>query len=336
MIPFSVLDLVPIVEGGSTAAALASSLQLARHAESLQFRRYWVAEHHNMPGIASAATSLVISHLAAGTERIRVGAGGVMLPNHAPLIIAEQFGTLSALYPDRIDLGLGRAPGTDQATVRALRRDLLGADRFAQDVDELRGYFGAAAAGAVRAVPALDARVPIWLLGSSLYSAELAALLGLPFAFAAHFAPDWLLQAFALYRQLFQPSEQLARPYAMATVNLIAADTDEAARRLFSSHQQAFVRLRRGQPGRLPPPVDNLAANLAPEDLALLQQVMRYSFVGGPATLEKTLGAFLRMARPDELMVHVMVYDNVAREHSLTLTAALRDRLDEAQAAQDD
>jgi luciferase family oxidoreductase group 1 len=253
-----------------------------------------------------------------------------MLPNHAPLIIAEQFGTLAALYPDRIDLGLGRAPGTDQATVRALRRDLTASDRFAQDVAELRGYFGsAAAAQPVRAVPALDAHLPIWLLGSSLYSAELAAVLGLPFAFAAHFAPDWLLQAFALYRQMFQPSRELAQPYAMATVNLIAADTDEGARRLFSSHQQAFVRLRRGQPGRLPPPVDDLAASLAPADLALLQQVMRYSFVGSLPTLEKQLAAFLRVARPDELMVHVMVYDAVAREHSLTLTAALRDRLGE-------
>lgn len=336
MIPFSVLDLVPIIEGGTTSSALAGSLRLAQHAESLQFRRYWVAEHHNMPGIASAATSVVISHLAGGTGHIRVGAGGVMLPNHAPLIVAEQFGTLAALFPDRIDLGLGRAPGTDQATVRALRRDLLGADRFAQDVAELRGYFGAAAAAAaVRAVPALDAHLPIWLLGSSLYSAELAAMLGLPFAFAAHFAPDWLLQAFALYRQLFQPSAELARPYAMATVNLIAADTDEAARRLFSSHQQAFVRLRRGQPGRLPPPVDNLAATLAPEELAMLQQVMRYSFVGSLPTLEKSLAAFLRVAQPDELMVHVMVYDSVAREHSLTLTATLRDRLDAARDVSD-
>jgi alkanesulfonate monooxygenase SsuD/methylene tetrahydromethanopterin reductase-like flavin-dependent oxidoreductase (luciferase family) len=306
MIPFSVLDLVPIIEGGSTAGALASSLRLAQHAETLQFRRYWVAEHHNMPGIASAATAVVIAHLAAGTQHIRIGAGGVMLPNHAPLIIAEQFGTLAALYPDRIDLGLGRAP----------------------DVEELRGYFGATAATqAVRAVPALDASVPVWLLGSSLYSAQLAAMLGLPFAFAAHFAPDWLLQAFAVYRETFQPSAQLARPYAMATVNLIAADTDAAARRLFSSHQQAFVRLRRGQPGRLPPPVDRLASSLAPEDLSLLQQVMRYSFVGSPATLEQSLSGFLRLAQPDELMVHVMVYDSVAREHSLTLTAALRDRL---------
>jgi luciferase family oxidoreductase group 1 len=333
MIPFSVLDLVPIIEGGSTAAALAASLRLARHAETLQFRRYWVAEHHNMPGIGSAATSVVIAHLAAGTHSLRIGAGGVMLPNHAPLIIAEQFGTLAALYPDRIDLGLGRAPGTDQATVRALRRELLASDRFAQDVDELRSYFGAAAASQpVRAVPALDAHLPIWLLGSSLYSAELAAVLGLPFAFAAHFAPDWLLQAFTLYRQMFRPSPELSHPYAMATVNLIAADTDESARRLFSSHQQAFVRLRRGQPGRLPAPVDDLAASLAPADQALLQHVMRYSFVGSLPTLQKQLDGFLRVARPDELMVHVMVYDTVAREHSLTLTAALRDQLGDAPA----
>src|SRR5579871_130138 len=328
MIPFSVLDLVPIIEGGSTAAALESSLRLVRHAETLQYRRYWVAEHHNMPGIASAATSVVIAHLAGGTQRIRIGAGGVMLPNHAPLIIAEQFGTLAALYPDRIDLGLGRAPGTDQTTVRALRRDPRAGEYFAQDLQELRSYFGAAAAAEpVRAIPALDAQLPIWLLGSSLYSAELAARLGLPFAFAAHFAPDGLLPALTLYRQMFQPSAELARPYAMVAVNLIAADTEAAAQRLFTSHQQAFLRLRRGQPGRLPPPVDNLASSLTGEDRSLLQQVMRYSFIGSVDTLATQLATFLRLTSADELMVHVMVYDSVAREHSLTLTATLRDQL---------
>jgi luciferase family oxidoreductase group 1 len=328
MIPFSVLDLVPIIEGGNTGAALANSLRLARHAESLQYRRYWVAEHHNMPGVASAATAVVIGHLAGGTARIRVGAGGVMLPNHAPLLIAEQFGTLAALYPGRIDLGLGRAPGSDQATVRALRRDLLASDSFPRDVAELRGYFGATGANQpVRAIPALDAEVPIWLLGSSLYSAELAATLGLPFAFAAHFAPDALLQAFAVYRQLFQPSAGMSHPYAMAAVNVILADTDQGARDLFSSHQQAFIRLRRGRPGRLPPPVTGFADSLAPEDAALLQQVMRYSFVGSVVSVQQQLAGFLQSAHPDELMVHTMVHDLHAREYSLTLTAALREQL---------
>jgi luciferase family oxidoreductase group 1 len=328
MIPFSVLDLVPIIHGGSTSAALGNSLRLARHAEALQYRRYWVAEHHNMPGVASAATAVVIGYLAGGTAHIRVGAGGVMLPNHAPLLIAEQFGTLAALYPGRIDLGLGRAPGSDQATVRALRRESLAVDYFPRDVAELRGYFGAAGANQpVRAIPALDAEVPIWLLGSSLYSAELAATLGLPFAFAAHFAPDALLQAFALYRQLFQPSAGMPRPYAMAAVNVIIADTDAKARDLFSSHQQAFIHLRRGRPGQLPPPVAGFAHSLGPDDAALLQQVMRYSFVGSVPTVRQQLADFLQSTRPDELMVHTLVHDIQAREYSLSLTAALRDQL---------
>lgn len=328
MIPFSVLDLVPIIEGGSAAAALSGALQLARHAETLGLRRYWVAEHHNMPGIASTATAVVLAHVAAGTRTIRVGAGGVMLPNHAPLVIAEQFGTLAALHPGRIDLGLGRAPGTDAATVRALRRALNASDRFAEDLEELRGYFGAGAADQpVRAVPAMEAEVSFWLLGSSNYGAQLAAMLGLPFAFAAHFSPEWLMPALALYRQLFRPSAVLQQPYAMVCINLIAADSDTAARRLFTSHQQAFVRLRRGRPGRLPPPVDDVTQVCSPEELALAAQAMQGSLVGSLDTLQTSLRAFLRATQPDELMVHVMVYDPIARMHSLTLTAQLREQL---------
>jgi luciferase family oxidoreductase group 1 len=286
MIPFSVLDLVPIVEGGSATAALTGALQLARHAETLGLRRYWVAEHHNMPGIASTATAVVLAHVAAGTRTIRVGAGGIMLPNHAPLVIAEQFGTLAALHPGRIDLGLGRAPGTDAGTVQALRRDPRASERFAEDLEELRGYFGAGAAEQpIRAVPAMDVEVDFWLLGSSTYGAQLAAMLGLPFAFAAHFSPEWLMPALALYRQLFRPSPLLEQPYAMVCVNLIAADSDAAARRLFTSHQQAFVRLRRGRPGRLPPPVDDITAVCSPEELALAGQAMQGSFIGSRCRL---------------------------------------------------
>ena len=328
MIPFSLLDLIPIIEGGSAPAALAGALQLARHAEALGLRRYWVAEHHNMPGIASAATAVVIGHIAAGTRSIRVGAGGIMLPNHAPLVIAEQFGTLAALYPDRIDLGLGRAPGTDAHTVRALRREPDASERFAADLEELRGYFGAAAAGQpIRAVPAMEVEVPFWLLGSSTYGAQLAAMLGLPFAFAAHFSPEWLMPALTLYRRLFRPSAALQQPYAMVCVNLIAADSEAAARRLFTSHQLAFIRLRRGRPGRLPPPVDDITQLCSAEELALAQQALQASFVGSVDTLCESLAPFLRVVQPDELMAHVMVYDAVARLHSLTLTAQLRERL---------
>jgi luciferase family oxidoreductase group 1 len=329
MIPFSVLDLVPIVEGGTASAALDGALQLARHAEALGLKRYWVAEHHNMPGIASTATAVLIAHVAAGTRSIRVGAGGVMLPNHAPLVIAEQFGMLAALHPGRIDLGLGRAPGTDAAAVRALRRDPHASERFAEDFEELRGYFGIdAASRRVRAVPAMEVQVPFWVLGSSTYGAQLAAMLGLPFAFAAHFSAEWLVPALTLYRRLFRPSASLQHPYAMVCINLIAADTDTAAQRLFSSHQQAFIRLRRGQPGRLPPPVDDIAQVCTAEDLALAAQVMQGSFVGSPDTLYALLAPFLASMQPDELMAHVMVYDPVARLHSLTLTAQLRERFD--------
>jgi luciferase family oxidoreductase group 1 len=328
MIDFSVLDLVPILQGGTASTALANAAQLARHAEALGFRRYWVAEHHNMPGIASAATAVVIGHIAAGTRQIRVGAGGIMLPNHAPLIVAEQFGTLAALYPDRIDLGLGRAPGTDPETARALRRDPDAADRFADEVQELRSYFGPeAGARATRAIPALDVQVPIWLLGSSLFSAQLAATLGLPLAFAAHFSPDWLMPALSAYREQFRPSAALERPYAMVSVNVIAADTDAEARRLFSSHQQSFLQLRRGRPGKLPPPAQAVERDWSAQDKAMIAQAMYYSFVGAPATLETQLGAFLRRVQPDELMINVHVYDQGARAHSLLLTAQLREHL---------
>src|ERR1700691_4045021 len=257
MMPFSVLDLAPIVEGASAADALRNTLELARHAEALGFRRFWVAEHHNMPGIASAATAVVIGHVAAGTHSIRVGSGGVMLPNHAPLVIAEQFGTLASLFPGRIDLGLGRAPGTDPVTARALRRELAGsADQSPQDVQELQSYFEAPAGQATRAGRGAGLAVPIWLLGSSLFSAQLAATLGLPFAFASHFAPSDLMQAVQLYRTGFRASPQLERPYVALGINVVAAKTDDAARRIFTSHQQAFVMLRRGTPGQIPAPVD--------------------------------------------------------------------------------
>jgi luciferase family oxidoreductase group 1 len=328
MTPFSVLDLSPIVEGASAADALRNSLELARHAEALDYRRFWLAEHHNMPGIASAATAVVIGHVAAGTRSIRVGSGGVMLPNHAPLVIAEQFGTLASLFPGRIDLGLGRAPGTDPVTARALRRDLSGdVDQFPQDVQELQSYFEAPAGQSTRAIPGAGLAVPIWLLGSSLFSAQLAAALGLPFAFAAHFAPDLLVPALTVYRQRFQASPALARAYAMVCVNVIAADTDVEARRLFTSHQQAFTHLRRGRPGQLPPPIDDIDSFWSSGEKAQLGQAMRYSFVGSGAAVEQGLRAFLHQVPVEELMVNVHVYDQVARRHSLTLTAAIRDRL---------
>ena len=254
MIPFSVLDLSPVAAGSTPADALRNSLDLAQHAEAWGYRRYWLAEHHNMPGIASAATSVVMGYVAEGTKTIRIGSGGIMLPNHSPLVVAEQFGTLASLYPDRIDLGLGRAPGTDMATARALRRDSTSsADSFPSDVQELQAYLEPVQPGQkIRAVPGAGTRVPIWLLGSSLFGAQLAATLGLPLAFASHFAPDNLLQAFALYRDLFKPSRQLQHPYAMMGVNVFAAETDDEARRQFTSVQQSFINLRRGAPGPVP------------------------------------------------------------------------------------
>ena len=328
MIPFSVLDLSPIVEGGDAGQALRNTLDLARHAERLGYRRYWLAEHHNMPGIASAATAVAIGHVAAGTSTIRVGAGGIMLPNHAPLVIAEQFGTLATLHHGRVDLGVGRAPGTDQVTARALRRTLAGdIDEFPQDVLELMGYFRPEPGQPVQAVPGAGLDVPLWILGSSLYGAQLAAALGLPYAFASHFAPAQLMPALELYRTRFQPSEQLAAPYVMLGIGVFAADTDGEARRLFSSQQQAFVNLRRGRPGRLPPPVDDIAAVLSPMELSLTGQAFSCAVVGSPETVRRGLGEFIGRTGADELMITGQIFDHAARLRSYEIAAAARGQL---------
>ena len=329
MVPFSILDLSPIPEGATAADALRNTLDLARHAEMLGYRRYWLAEHHNMPGIASAATAVVIGHVAAGTKAIRVGSGGIMLPNHAPLVIAEQFGTLESLFPGRIDLGLGRAPGTDMLTAQALRRDLAtDVDRFPEDVAELRAYLSPAAPGQrIRAVPGEGLAVPIWLLGSSLYSAQLAAMLGMPFAFASHFAPAAMMQALNIYRTQFRPSSEADRPYAMLGVNVIAADTDREAERLFTSLQQSFVNLRRGRPGQLPPPVESVASFALPAEQAQLQQALACSFVGGPDRVRAGLSDFLERTGADELIVSGHIYDHPARLRSFALAAEARDAI---------
>jgi luciferase family oxidoreductase group 1 len=322
-VPFSVLDLAPVPSGSTPGDALRNSLQLARHAERLGYKRYWVAEHHGMPGIASAATSVVIGYLAGGTRTIRVGAGGIMLPNHAPLVIAEQFGTLESLYPGRIDLGLGRAPGTDMATTRALRRDSKSnGDDFPEQVEELRSYFAPPQPGQkVRAVPGSGLRVPIWLLGSSLFSAQLAAALGLPFAFASHFAPTDLLQAVRLYRAGFQPSPELDRPYVALGVNVVAADTDAAARKLFTSHQQAFVQLRRGTPGQIPAPIDDIGAFWTPAEQAMASQSLLCSVVGSAETVERGLRKFIEVTEPDELLITGLMYEQKARLRSYEIMA---------------
>ena len=309
------------------ADALHHSRALAQQAERLGYRRYWLAEHHNLPGIASAATAVVIGHVAAGTTTIRVGSGGIMLPNHAPLVIAEQFGTLAALFPGRIDLGLGRAPGTDPLTARALRRGQPNsADTFPHDVMELQAYFRPAQPGqAVQAVPGAGLAVPIWLLGSSLFSAGLAAALGLPFAFASHFAPDQLDDALELYRSEFQPSDVLAQPYAVAAIAVFAADTDAEAARLFTSLQQSFVQLRRGTPGPLPPPVDRMDGRWTPAEQAGVDHAFREAVVGSRATVQRGLAAFLRRTRVDELMVTAAIFDPAARLRSFELVAQVRD-----------
>jgi len=329
MVPFSILDLAPVAEGATPADALRNSLQLAQKAEELGYRRFWLAEHHGMAGIASAATAVVIGYVAGGTRTIRVGSGGVMLPNHAPLVVAEQFGTLASLYPDRIDLGLGRAPGTDQLTARALRRDLMSrAEDFGHDIQELQAYFAPAVQGQrIRAVPGEGLNVPIWLLGSSLYGAQLAAILGLPYAFASHFAPDEMLRALEVYRTGFRSSAQLERPYAMLTVNIFAADTDEEARRQFTSLQQAFLNLRRGRPGRVPRPIDDIDTFWAPEEKAGVAHALMYSFAGCADTIERDLRAFLAKTRPDELMIAGHFHDPAARVRSLEITAQVRDRI---------
>jgi luciferase family oxidoreductase group 1 len=335
MIPFSVLDLAHVVEGATPADALLNSLDLARHVEKLGYRRFWLAEHHNMAGIASAATAVCIGYVAGGTTTIRVGAGGIMLPNHAPLVIAEQFGTLASLYPARIDLGLGRAPGTDQLTLRALRRDPMAAEMFPQDVLELQAFLAPAEPGqAVTAVPGAGTEVPLWILGSSLFGAELAALLGLPYAFASHFAPEALLPALTVYRENFRPSAQLDRPYAMVGVNVIAADTDQGARRLFTSAQMAFTNLIRGTRGRLKPPIDDIESYWTPLEKAQVSQRFSCSFVGAPATIRPEIERFIAATGADELIVAAAIYDHEARKKSYALLAEARDALGQAMAAE--
>jgi luciferase family oxidoreductase group 1 len=326
MIPFSILDLSPIPQGAAAADALRNSLDLAQHAEKWGYKRFWLAEHHNMPGIASAATSIVIGHVAGGTKTIRVGAGGIMLPNHSPLVIAEQFGTLASLFPGRIDLGLGRAPGTDQPTARALRRDVAeSADRFPEDVLELQHYFEEAEPGQkIRAIPGSGLKVPIWLLGSSLFSAQLAAQLGLPFAFASHFAPADMMSALRLYRNLFKPSKQLQHPYLMLGINVVAAATDDEARRQFTSLQQSFTYLRRGMPQQIPPPIDDIESFWSPLEKALASQTLTVSAVGSSETVARVLQNFIDITNPDELMLSAHIYDHKARLDSFEQVAALR------------
>jgi luciferase family oxidoreductase group 1 len=317
MIPISVLDLSPIVAGSDARRALQNTLDLARHAEDWGYHRYWLAEHHNMVGIASAATSVVIGHVAAGTSRIRVGAGGIMLPNHSPLVIAEQFGTLESLFPGRIDLGLGRAPGTDRVTIHALRRDPMAADTFPRDVVELQSYFRDPTPGqAVRAVPGVALHVPIWLLGSSTFSAQLAATLGLPFAFASHFAPDQMHAALELYRSGYQPSAEHPTPYAMLGLGVVAADSDAEARRLATSLEQQFLALQRGRPVQLQPPVDSMDGLWADWERSAVQRTLRQAVVGGPETVRRGLEAFIEETNADELMITSHIYDHAARLRS--------------------
>ena len=323
MIPLSVLDLSPVPEGSDAGQSLRNTLELAQQAERLGFTRYWLAEHHNMPGIASAATSVVIGHVAAGTSTIRVGAGGIMLPNHSPLVIAEQFGTLASLFPGRIDLGLGRAPGTDQLTAHALRRNLeSSANDFPRDVVELLNYFKPVdPAQRVQAVPGAGLNVPVWILGSSLFGAQLAAMLGLPYGFASHFAPADMERAVELYRDRFEPSEYLQKPYVMLGLNVIAADTDEEAHHLFTSQLQAFVNLRSGRPGKLPAPVEGYQEQLDPAARALVRQMLSCRVVGGPETVDKGIREFAERTGADELMVTGMIFDHQKRLRSYEIVS---------------
>ncbi len=322
MMPISILDLAPVCEGSDTSTAFANMLDLAQHAERWGYHRYWLAEHHNMPGIASAATAVLIGHVAGGTKRIRVGAGGIMLPNHAPLQVAEQFGTLASLYPGRIDLGLGRAPGTDQATARALRRYFDSADQFPHDVAELLRYFEPAVDGQlVRAVPGAGIEVPVWLLGSSLFSARLAAAMGLPFAFASHFAPDAMDEALVVYRREFRASARLQAPYAVLALNVVAAASTEEARRLFTTQQQSFVNLRRGRPGLIPPPIDDIEAFWAPHEKLGVERALACTVLGDPGTVAQGLSDFVARHRPDELLLTANIHDHPARLRSFQLAA---------------
>ena len=330
MIPFSILDLSPIVAGGTVSEAFRNTLNLAQHAEEWGYNRYWLAEHHNMAGVASAATSVVIGYVAGGTKTIRVGSGGIMLPNHPPLVIAEQFGTLESLYPGRIDLGVGRAPGSDGLTARALRRDPSRADAFPQDVLELQHYFQPAEPGqAIRAMPGAGLNVPIWILGSSLFGAQLAAMLGLPFVFASHFAPDHLMQALQIYRRDFRPSETLNKPYAMVGVSVVAAETDEEARFQFTSLQQQFFNIRRGSAGQIPPPVANMDSIWSPAEKAGVEHMLRYAIVGSPDTVQAGLTNFIAQTQADELIITAQIFDHQTRLRSFELTAQVRGKLAE-------
>jgi luciferase family oxidoreductase group 1 len=326
MIPFSVLDLSPIVEGGNAAQSFRNTLDLAQHAERLDYRRYWLAEHHSMPGIASAATAVVMSYVAAGTSIIRVGAGGIMLPNHAPLVIAEQFGTLESLFPGRIDLGLGRAPGTDQITSQALRRNLnTDVNQFPNDVLELMAYFQDSIPGQkVQAIPGAGLNIPIWILGSSLFGAQLAAELGLPFAFASHFAPAQMMDAIAVYRQRFRPSANLKTAYVMLGFNVFAAETDDEAQFLSTSMKQAFVNLRSGRPSRLKPPVRDYEKSLTDREHAILDQVLSCAAIGSLETVRRELKAFIARTGADELMITSQIFNHAARVHSYKLAAEAR------------
>jgi luciferase family oxidoreductase group 1 len=322
MVQLSVLDLAYIGEGFTPADALANALDLAQHVEAAGFSRFWLAEHHNLAGIASAATALCICHVAGGTKTIRVGAGGVMLPNHSPMVIAEQFGTLATLFPGRIDLGLGRAPGTDQRTLQALRRGPDASEYFPQDVVELRALLGPPQEGQViHAIPGEDTNVPLWILGSSLYGAQLAAMLGLPYAFASHFAPQALMQAIAVYRERFEPSEQLEKPYVMVGCNAIVADTEEEAKRLFTSPQQNFTRMVRGTRGQLPPPIDDIEAFWTPMEKAQSASMLACSFHGSKATIKDKLAPLIEATGADELMVAAAIWDHKARVRSFELLA---------------
>jgi luciferase family oxidoreductase group 1 len=333
MIPFSILDLSPIAEGSDASASFRNTLDLAQHGERWGFQRYWLAEHHGMPGIASAATAVVMAHVAGGTSTIRVGAGGIMLPNHSPLVIAEQFGTLEALYPGRIDLGLGRAPGSDQTTARALRRTLeTDADAFPQDVLELQDYMSDSPRQRVMAVPGQGAKVPLWILGSSTFGAQLAAHLGLPFAFASHFAPQMMQQAVSIYRANFKPSAQLDKPHVMLGFNVFAADTDEEAHFRATSMQQAFVNLRTGRPSRLPPPKAGYLEALGPQERAMLDSVLSCTAIGSPETVTRQLQEFINRTGADELMITSQIFDHAQRLRSFEITAEARQALTRAQA----
>ena len=322
MIPYSILDLVPVTEGSDARTSYARMVELAQLGERFGYQRFWLAEHHNMPGIASAATSVLIGHVGSHTSNIRIGSGGIMLPNHAPLQVAEQFGTLASLYPGRVDLGLGRAPGTDQAAARALRRYYQNADEFPNDVIELLQYFEPVQPGQqVRAVPGAGLDVAVWILGSSLFGAQLAAALGLPYAFASHFAPDMLEQAIAIYRQKFRPSERLAEPYVMLALNVVAAASDAEARRLFTTQQLGFINLRRGRPGLVQPPVDDINAVSTPEERIGVDRALACAVIGAPTTVSRGIASFIERHRPDELMLTANIFDHAARLRSFEIAA---------------